>query len=243
MLSEAQAVRVSWLRSQGLGIVCGQATALLLGVGSFVLVATRDGASAGVEMDDVRAFFTEPSAAHVWFYLLVPVLALYGVNTLLCTWDDFFAKWRAGLRAPRHHAAALLHVGFLVALGAHLLGGLTGREDGVVRLGSSWQSLGDGRDARLVDLRLEPLPTGALEQAWATVEVRAPDGTSAREVVSYNAPLSRGLGSDLFLLVRQGSAPEPFVLMRHRHAPGNALAAASAVLMAVGLALMWRRFV
>lgn len=250
MLSELAAtaapLRVSvlgLLRSQGLGIFCGQVTVVLLGIGSVVLVTTADGASRGIAMDDIRGFFVEPSWAHAWFYALVPVMTVYGINTLLGTWDDFVPKWRAGVRAPRAYAATLVHLGFLVALVAHLVGGLFSADGRPFAIGPRFTDLGEGRAARVAELRLTHLPTGALEQAYATVEVRAADGSVTREVVTYNGPLSRGLGSELFLLVREGSEAHPAILVRPRYAPGNPLALVAAVLLATGTLFMWRRLV
>jgi hypothetical protein len=97
----AAAPATAWLFSQGLGVLCGQATVLLLAIGSVVLTATREGASASIEMDDVRAFFDPPSVVHLWFYLLVTVLAVYALNTTLATCQNMARKWRAGVRAPR----------------------------------------------------------------------------------------------------------------------------------------------
>ena len=59
-----RAARLGWLRSQGLGLVCGFATVALLAIGSVVLTATRDGASAAIQMDELRGFFDPPHAAH-----------------------------------------------------------------------------------------------------------------------------------------------------------------------------------
>ena len=42
------------LRSQGLGLICGQLTVLLLAIGSFVIANTRTGASREVRGDDIR---------------------------------------------------------------------------------------------------------------------------------------------------------------------------------------------
>jgi len=118
-----RASRSEWLYSQGLGIVCGQATVLLLALGSVVLAATRDGASRAIAMDDLNGFFAAPAAAHLWFYLLVPVLGLYALNIFLATVRSVYRKWCDGLRDPRSYAAAVIHVAFLVALFAHLVGG------------------------------------------------------------------------------------------------------------------------
>lgn len=176
----------------------------LLAAGSVVLTVTRDGASAGVGMDDVRAFFQPPAFAHLWFYLLFGVFALYAVNTLLATWRNVSRKWNAGLRAPQFYAAAVIHVSFLVGLLAHLVGGFGGRELGQVTVGPDWTDLGDGRQARAASLAAESHPDGSPKQVWVTLDVREADGRVAPAVVSYNGPLSSGFGSDLFLLLRAG---------------------------------------
>lgn len=203
----ADTSRSAWLFSQGLGVLCGQATAILLAVGSIALAATRDGASAGIAMDDIRGFFAAPSAVHLWFYLLIPVLTLYALNAALATWRNVTSKWRMGIHAPRFYAPAVLHTAFLVALLAHAVGGLAGRELGTVSLGPSWAALGDGRRARVTGLDVETHADGTAKQIRAAVEIRSPDGAVSAETVRYNGPLSRGLGSDLLLLIRPHSVP------------------------------------
>ncbi len=194
--------RWEWLFSQGLGVLCGQVTVFLLAIGSIVFSATRDGASAMIGMDDIRGFFVAPSPAHLWFYLLVPVLGLYGLNTLLATCRSVVRKWRSGARSVQAYAASVIHIAFLLSLVAHLIGGLGGGERGQVLLGLDWTELDKDRQARLTDLLVEPLPDGRMKQVWATVETRDREGTLTTSTVSYNGPLSSGLGSDLFLLIR-----------------------------------------
>jgi len=206
-VSRASASRWAWLSSQGLGVICGQATVLLLAIGSVVLTATREGASAAIEMDDMRGFFDAPSVVHLWFYLLVLVLTLYALNTTLATWQNVAKKWRAGIRAPRFYAPAVIHVAFLVGLLAHGVGGVAGGELDRLMLGPSWAELGDGREARVTGLDFEPNPDGSMKQVRASVETRDAEGSLSETVVYYNGPLSRGLGSDLMLLVRPHSVP------------------------------------
>jgi hypothetical protein len=206
--------RWAWLYSQGLGILCGQATVLLLAVGSVVFAATRDGASAGIELDDLRGFFAEPSVVHLWLYLLFPVLALYGLNALLATWKSVVARWRNGIRAPRAYATAAIHLAFLVGLLAHLVGGIWGADQPPVLVGPTWTGLEDGRHARVAALDVDHLPGGAVKQVYATIELRNAEGEISESTLSYNSPFSTGLGSDLLLLLRPASVPAAARLVR-----------------------------
>ena len=195
------------LRSQGLGVLCAQLAVLLLAIGSFVIAATRDGASAELRLDEIRPFFESPALAHSWFYLLVPVLGLYSLNTLLCTWDSTLRRWRAGQRSPRHHGPALVHLGLLAALLAHLVGGLASSERAPLLLGADWQALGDGRHARLRELRTERFKNGQPRQVYAELELRAPQGPVRQQTLAYNQPLSSGWGAKLWLLAGQRHEP------------------------------------
>jgi len=195
------------LRSQGLGVACGVATVLLLAIGSFVLSWTGDGASAGVRMDEIRAFLAEPSPWHFWFYALVPVLALYAVNTLLATLHNVQTKWRAGVRSPFRYGPAVLHVSFAVALLAHMIGGLWSAERGTVLADGAWSPVGDGREIRLVDLDVDSYPNGQPRGVRARVELRAADGAVETRVAAFNAPISDGWGSRLLLVSRWGNTP------------------------------------
>lgn len=247
--------KLAWLRSQGLGVICGQATVLLLAIGSVVITMTKDGASKNIAMDDIRPFFDEPAWAHLWFYLLLPLMTLYALNTILATWDSVLRKWKNGIRTASPYAASIIHVGFLIALVAHLIGGLLGTEHRPVMVSREWTELGDGRQARVMALEVESLPDGGIKQVWATMEVRDSDGSVSRPVVSFNGPLSSRLGSDLYLLTKHGRIPvgrptaggpqqtQEAVLLRRRHAPGNPWALGSALVMLIGIGLMWRRFV
>jgi hypothetical protein len=200
--------RFAWLRAQGLGVACGLAVVVLLAVGSVVIPATRDDASRDLVLDEIRPFFAAPRLAHLWFYLLVPVFALYGLNAVLATWHNVLKKWRAGQRALSAYAPAVIHVAFLVALGAHLVGGLFSRETGRVVVGPEPTPLGDGRIARLASVDVDRLPGGMPKSVRAVLEVTPESGGKpARHVVGYNQPLARGLGVDLFLLQDLGQVP------------------------------------
>ena len=306
-------MRSEWLRSQGLGVICGQLTVLLLAIGSIVIPATRDGASADVHFDDITAFFSRPSWVHSWFYALLAVLALYALNTALCTWDSVVTKVSRGVREPGAYAPAIIHLSFLLALLAHLVGGVWTRDHQPVAVGASWTELGGGRQARVLEVKQESLRNGRPKSVDATLEVKDPAGRVSQRTLGYNAPLSDGLATELLLLEEAGRVPgaflfslgasqctarreipcvlggrtlevlevyeggaalvrigdeqlvlgegstrqlrsgaqlrfvsmtiEPAVLVRGRTVPGMPWAAASALVMAVGLVLMGRRWV
>jgi hypothetical protein len=318
MPSEAAPGRFDWLRSQGLGFVCGQLCVLLLGVGSVVIAATRDGHSAGLQLDDLRPFFLEPWWGHSWFYALLGVIGLYALNTALCTWDSMVARWRRGASDVSAWAPTVIHVSWLVALLSHLVGGLANLELEPVLVTGEWTQVDPGLAVRLTKLESDYSPSGKLTQTHATLEVRDAQGRVSADVVGYNEPLSRGVGSELLLIAQAGRAPgvvafslgawrcrvvvpgecvlgatrlevdrlqqaerlgnrvvavvregangfpivegsthalaggelrfesvgvEDVVQLRHRHAPGNPVAFVSAVLLAVGLVMMGRRWI
>ncbi|MBI3181363.1 MAG: hypothetical protein HYZ28_04400 [Myxococcales bacterium] len=199
--------RWEWLRSQGLGVVCGLSTVSLLALGSAAIVSTRKTASKAVAMDDLTAFFREPSVYHAWLYLLIPVLALYALNALLATWHSVAQNIARRVRAPSAYAAPVMHLAFLLALGAHAIGGLWSQERGMVRLASEWRPMGDRLEGRLLGLELENHPNGEVWKASAQLELRDEGGSTPREEIGFNSPLSSGLGSSLFLLTRHGEVP------------------------------------
>lgn len=195
----------SWLRSQGLGVVCGLSSAVLLAVGSVVLAATRDGASASVQLDELSGFFAPPRWEHSWLYALLGVLALYALNTALCTWDSVMARLRRGTVEPSSWAPTVIHVSWLVALLAHLVGGVGNQELDLVTLTSNWSQLDDA-EWRLLTTDSELSSTGKVKQTWARLERRTADGVTAVSV-GFNVPFTRGGGADLLVFAREASAP------------------------------------
>lgn len=239
--------RFAWLRSQGLGLLCGFGTVLLLAVGSVILAATREGASASVGFDDLRGFFAPPAWVHWWFYLLMAVAGLYALNTVLATWDTVVRKWSAGVRAPGAYAASVIHVGFLLAMFGHALGGFTSVDHDPVIVTEGWAEVPGFGEARLLSLEQEAMPNGMPKSAQAVLAVRGPDGSVRNETVGYNQPLSRGFGGHLALLSEMGQVRvasgevRPAILLRPRTTPSNPWALASGILVGVGVLLMWRR--
>jgi hypothetical protein len=200
--------RWRWLRSQGLGLVCGFGTVLLLAVGSVIMAATREGASARIQLDDLSAFFAPPRATHWWLYLLFPLAGLYALNTTLATWENLARRWRQGQRSPTAYAAAVVHLGFLLALVAHGVGGFGSVDRGLAVVGPGFQPLPAFGEARLVTLEVDALPGGMPRTVRAALEVRSgPGAAPVRAEVGFNQPLSEGFGARLALLQEFGQAP------------------------------------
>jgi len=175
--------------------------AVLPGIGSHL--RTGHGAAVGDRIRRTRGH----ARGRVGGDRLILVLTLYALNATLATWQNVAKKWRAGIRAPRFYAPAVIHVAFLTGLLAHGVGGVAGGELDRLMLGPSWTELGEGREARVTGLEVEPNPDGSMKQVRASVEMRDAGGPSSATIVYYNGPLSRGLGSDLMLLVRPHSVP------------------------------------
>lgn len=200
--------RLAWLRSQALGVVLGQAAALLLAVGSVVLVQTREGASRGVHGDDLHAFFDPVSPWHLWLYLLIAVLALYALNTAVCLWDAVRARLSRRVRGWATWGPVLVHASFLVALVAHLVGGLYGEDRPPVEVGAGWGAFAQGLEARATALEDETWPDGSRKAQAVTLELRRPgESETWTHRVTYNRPWTAGLGSELLLLQRVGEGP------------------------------------
>jgi len=199
--------RFAWLRSQGLGVICGYGTVLLLATGSVVMVLTREGASAGIQLDDLRPFFTRPSPVHLWLYLLFPVAGLYALNTTLATLENLRRRWRAGQRAPSAYAIAVVHLAFLLALAAHGVGGFGSQELGTVVVHGDFSPLPGFGEARLASIEVDRLPGGMPKAVRAVVELRRPGRDLEQVQVGYNQPISEGLGGRLALLQDEGRTP------------------------------------
>lgn len=241
------APRLAWLRSQELGLVCGFLAVLLLAGGSVVLAATREGASAAVQMDELGGFFAPVRVEHLWLYALVPVMALYALNTALCTWDSVVKRLRRGARDLPGWAPVLLHVAFLFLLLGHGVSGLWAREGAPVELGRDWTPLEGGEAVRVVDWTLDRLPSGRLKAADLKLELRDAQGGVREEHLGYNQPVSSGFGARLLLIARLNEGPgagrwEPVALARLRTNPGHPLSLVGVVLLSLGLVAMGRRW-
>jgi hypothetical protein len=136
-------------------------------------------------------------------------MVMYAINTLLATWDSLSSKWTRGIRSPRSYAASVIHVAFLTAMLAHLVGGLWGKEHEQIVARHEWSPIDERREIRVAKVDIERIPRGPIKQIWATVHTRSSEEPTVVEeaLVHFNGPLTFQAGSEVLLLNRQGELP------------------------------------
>lgn len=194
------------LEAQATGVVCALVASGLLGVGSFVMdrLPSR---YLGLRWDDLRFFLQPPRPEHVWFYLLCAVLGVWGLSALVCTIQSVRSLLRRRVTRWSAYGAPVLHVCFVLAMLAHLHGGVTA---------SSRQHLIGPAGTEIRGAVYQPLriqqqshPNGMPRQVTVTLaRTRAGDaGTAAgadrqQLSLSYNEPIVLEGGATALLLQR-----------------------------------------
>jgi hypothetical protein len=196
------------LVSQKTGVVCAFTAAALLGLGSF-LADRRPDVYEGLAFDDVRFFFHPWRPAHVWFYALCAVLALWAASSLLCTWDTVVARVRGRVLRLSAWGSSLVHLSFVLALAAHLWAGLAA-ESRMHMVGPVPTEIA-GSSYRALDLDQKLWPTGMPREATITLERTRGTETSTL-TVGFNHPVLLEGGARELLLGRYGRMVDGAVL-------------------------------
>ncbi|MFU8857827.1 MAG: cytochrome c biogenesis protein ResB [Deferrisomatales bacterium] len=141
-----------------------------------------------------------PGAAW-WVASLAAVTALLAVNTGVCVVQRLDRHRRSGRMPARALFAHLAHLGFLLVLGAHLVGAVTGfRSDGHAAFPGQSFSVEErpGWTYRVSDVRVDFAPQGYPRFLEAEVEVREGDQLLTGGAVRVNQPLhARGVAAYL----------------------------------------------
>lgn len=173
-------------KSQKLGILTGFSVTGLLIIGSLIMnFCPRQ--YAGLSGEDISFFFTHKRPIHLWFYLLFLACILYGVNTFLCTLDSIIKKTRIGVKKVTLYGASVVHIGFVITLVAHLIGGLYSTTEPPVSVAEEWTDLG-GFEMKVTDLQTSSYPNGMPKKIVASVAVRK-DGIEFSDTLGYNNPV------------------------------------------------------
>lgn len=173
-------------KSQKLGIIIGFTVTGLLIIGSLIMNFTPRQYT-GLSGEDISFFFTHKKPIHLWFYLLFLACILYGINTFLCTLDSIVRKMKGGVRKATLYGASLVHIGFVITLIAHLIGGLYSTTEPPVSVAEGWTDLG-GVEMKVTDLKTSSYPNGMPKKIVASVAVRK-DGIEFSDTLGYNNPV------------------------------------------------------
>ncbi len=176
----------NFLKSQKLGIIVGFTVTGLLIIGSFIM-SYFPRHYAGLSGDDITFFFSEWKPIHAWFYLLFIGCVFYGVNTFLCTLDSVIRKAKGGVKKISLYGASLVHVGFIITLVVHLVGGLCSTSSPPVSVANEWVDVG-GTEMKVTDLKTSSYPNGMPKNITVFVSVRK-DGVEYSDTLGYNNPV------------------------------------------------------
>ncbi|MBI5532375.1 MAG: hypothetical protein HY898_06655 [Deltaproteobacteria bacterium] len=194
--SPAASQPVAWLwrllGEQRTGIVCSFVSAALMGMGSLIMDSSPQ-LYAGLSMDDVRFFFQPWRWQHAWFYALAVSLAIWALSALVCTWDSLVSRIQRRVTRPSAYGALVLHVTFVLALVAHLWGGLKASSTRfmVTAQGTSI----DGETWRAVGFEQQTHSGGMPRSVTVTLQ------RSGEEItIGYNHPITSGAGARELLL-------------------------------------------
>lgn len=173
-------------KSQKLGIIVGFTVTGLLIIGSLIMNFTPR-QYVGLSGEDISFFFVHKKPIHIWFYLLFLACILYGINTFLCTLDSIIRKAKGGIKKITLYGASVVHIGFVITLVAHLIGGLYSSTEPPVSVAEEWTDLG-GVEMKVTDLKTSSYPNGMPKIIEAFVTVRK-DNIEFSDTLGYNNPV------------------------------------------------------
>lgn len=212
--------------SFGLWLMVGVIT--LLAIGSF----SGGGAEASA-INDMALFAwlrEAPLAWSWWLWIAIALLALLGVNTVLCSVDSLRSKWQRAsfftLIAPQ-----VMHAGFLFIVLAHLFSAY-GSQKGVLQVAEG-QVIGfpDGSGVTIANISGEIGPMGMLTRYQADAIDSNGIGKSVSRISPNNPFFHKGFG--VYLKDVQLS-PQRVALIEIHREPGAGLALAGALLFTIG---------
>ncbi len=198
------------LGNRNYGLILGFLIVLNLGCGSLMMNFFPD-TYPRFALLDFEFFFDPVSAVHFWFYSLILVMSLFGINISVCTVEAFFRLLKTKTNRRRQVAALLCHLSILLALVAHLHEGLAGKSQ-QMRIGSRSTNLpGIGRSLT-ESVTMSTHPDGSLKDTQAVLAFEMLDGRSLKKIVSYNNPAIFNYGKDQVIILHGENKPVGLIL-------------------------------
>ncbi|GAX62746.1 single-stranded DNA-specific exonuclease, partial [Candidatus Scalindua japonica] len=198
-----------FLRSQKTGIIVGFAVTGLLIIGSLIMNYCPESYE-GLSGEDITFFFNEPKLIHIWFYLMFVAFAMYGICIFICTLDSILRKVKARSKKVALYGASIVHIGFLVTLVAHLVGGIWSESGRPITVSNTWVQAGE-YELKVTGLDSTTYPNGMPRKITAQMKIRK-DGEEYDDTLGYNNPVLLDSGTKQFLLRNYGNMPNAVVM-------------------------------
>ncbi len=201
-----------FLRSQKTGIIVGFTVTGLLIIGSLIMNYCPESYE-GLSGEDIKFFFNEPKPIHTWFYLMFVAFAMYGICIFICTLDSLIRKVKVRSKKIPLYGASIVHIGFLITLVAHLIGGIWSEDGMPLTLADKWVKSGE-YELKVTGLDSTTYPSGMPRKVTAQVKIRknGKDGEEFDDTLGYNNPVLLDSGTKAFLLRNYGEMPGAVVL-------------------------------
>jgi len=136
--------------------------------------------------------------------------AMYGISIFFCTLDSILRKVKARTSKIPLYGASIVHIGFLVTLVAHLIGGIWSETDMPITIADKWVQVGE-YELKVTGLETTSYPNGMPRKIKAQIEIRK-DGEETSDTLGYNNPVLLDSGTKQFLLRNYGNMPDGVVL-------------------------------
>ncbi|MDR4504521.1 MAG: cytochrome c biogenesis protein ResB [Candidatus Scalindua sp.] len=199
----------NFLTSQKTGIITGFTVTGLMIIGSLIMNYWPQ-YYAGLSGEDIKFFFQEVHPIHIWFYVMFLAFIMYGISIFFCTLDSVVRKIRTRTRKFPLYGASIVHIGFLITLAAHLIGGIGSESGTPITVAGSWVAT-DDFEIKVEDFNSTSYPNGMPKRIYATMKLRR-NGQEIERVLGYNNPIVLDHGAKEILLSTYGNMPESIIL-------------------------------
>jgi len=198
-----------FLKSQKTGIIVGFTVTGLLIIGSLIMNYFPESYE-GLSGEDITFFFNNPKPIHAWFYIMFVAFAMYGICIFICTLDSILRKVKVRSKKIPLYGASIVHIGFLITLVAHLIGGIWSESGRPLTIDNTWVKSGD-YELKVTGLDSTAYPNGMPKRVTAQMKIRK-DGKEFDDTLGYNNPVLLDSGTKAFLLRNYGDMPSSVIL-------------------------------
>ena len=198
-----------FLKSQKTGIIVGFTVTGLLIIGSLIMNYVPKPYE-GLSGEDITFFFKNPAPIHTWFYIMIVAFAMYGICIFFCTLDSILRKVKARTSKIPLYGASIVHIGFLITLVAHLIGGIWSESGMPITIADKWVQSGE-YELKVTGLETTSYPNGMPRKITAQIAIRK-DGKETSDTLGFNNPVLLDCGTKQFLLRNYGNMSNSVVL-------------------------------